>query len=118
MAKSPDKTIHLPDAKRPGEALIDLAQVFANRNATYGDNWESAGAFLKTLFPEGVKLSSLDDFVRIGVLVQVAAKLTRYAENWDKGGHTDSLNDLSVYAQILEYIDEQIRIRKAAGVPF
>ena len=40
-------------------------------------------------------------------------KIARYAENFDKGGHDDSLNDISVYAAMLRSID-----RKINEVPF
>ena len=68
-----------------------------------------SGALLLALFPEGVTLKTEDDFTRFKNLAQVADKLHRYAVNFEKGGHPDSLDDLAVYAQIQLYMDEVLK---------
>lgn len=36
----------------------------------------------------------------------IIIKLYRYANNWEKGGHQDSIHDMAVYCAILENIDQ------------
>ncbi len=35
------------------------------------------------------------------------AKMSRYAANWNAGGHADSLRDIAVYAAMLESLDAE-----------
>lgn len=95
--------------KKPDERLADAAKIFAERSVLYGENYLRHGMVLQALFPEGLKLQSLNDHNRFGLLTQVVAKMTRYCENFSKGGHEDSLDDLSVYAQMLNYVDGLIK---------
>jgi hypothetical protein len=37
----------------------------------------------------------------------MASKLARYANNFFTGGHADSLEDISVYAQMLREVDDK-----------
>jgi len=59
------------------------------------------------IFGEGgiPKINNDVDANRMGCLNMIVGKLIRYASNWDKGGHKDSLDDISVYAQMLNEID-------------
>lgn len=91
------------------EMLREAAATYEERNKLYGDNYKSFGIVMASLFPLGIRLLSVDDFNRFGVLVQVVSKLTRYAENFGRGGHDDSLLDLAVYSQMLRELDEEAR---------
>lgn len=91
--------------KRPDEMLKDLAAIFAERNPIYGDNFIYFGKIMLGLFPNGILLKTEDDFIRIGMFVQIVSKVSRYAPNLASGGHADSLDDISVYCQMLQYFD-------------
>lgn len=81
------------------------ADIYRERNKLYGDNYKRFGVIMATLFPNGLTLRSVADFNRFGILVQLVAKETRYAENFTRGGHDDSLDDTAVYAMMLKELD-------------
>lgn len=89
----------------PPEALRESARTYEERNAIYGDNYKFFGRVMSAMFPEGVQLSTPDDFNRFGVFVQVVSKITRYANQFGAGGHDDSLLDISTYAAMLRELD-------------
>lgn len=91
-----------------GEQLRKAAGIYDERNALYGDNYLRFGFIMERLFPDGLKIKTADDWNRLGMFVQASSKFTRYAANWDRGGHPDSLDDLSVYAQMLQEVDHLI----------
>jgi len=95
--------------KKPDELLIEASKTFQEKQAVYGDNYKKYGKTIDGFFPNGVTCSTIDDHNRFGILVQIITKLTRYCENFSKGGHDDSLNDISVYAAMLRSIDFEIR---------
>jgi hypothetical protein len=39
----------------------------------------------------------------------MTVKLSRYAANFEKGGHQDSVHDLGVYSFLLEDFDDRIK---------
>ena len=82
------------------DELRALADLFAERNATYGESYRQHGFLMKALFPEGVTLKTAEDFARFGVLNAIAGKLNRYSNNFKNGGHDDSLRDAAVYSII------------------
>ncbi len=93
----------------PDKRLERLAVLFLQRNAAYGASYLSHGKVMQALFPEGVTLRTEADHVRWGLLTEAVGKLGRYTARWDAGGHghqPDSLDDLSVYAQMLAFADE------------
>lgn len=88
--------------------LSDLGNLYAERNKLYGDNYKRFGETLMSHFPDGIELKNSDDFNRFALFCQVMHKLSRYARAMPSSGHSDSLNDLSVYAQMLgEWDDER-----------
>lgn len=87
------------------EMLRNAAKIYEERNKLYGDNYKRFGWIMNTLFPDGINLSHPEDFNRFGIFVQMVSKLTRYAQNFEKGGHSDSLDDLAVYAMMLRELD-------------
>lgn len=93
------------------EQLRKAAAIYEERNALYGDNYRRFGQVWVALFPDGISTTSSHDPVgdcnRLGILVQVVSKLTRYCQNFNAGGHIDSLDDLIVYAAMLQELDSE-----------
>jgi hypothetical protein len=85
--------------------LREAASTYEQRNKVYGDNYKKFGVVMSALFPEGLVVNSVDDWNRLGTLVQKVSKLTRYIENYSKGGHPDSLLDDIVYTSMLSELD-------------
>lgn len=101
-------------AKLPNESLSECAATYKERNAIYKDNFLRIGRALAAMFgPDGVNLRTEDDYNRFNLLCQTISKLSRYIPNFASGGHPDSLHDLSVYAAMLNYVDE---LSKEKGV--
>lgn len=98
-----------PKVGTPPAFLRDAATIYEQRNKLYGDNYKHFGPSLSALFPNGLTVKSPHDFNRLGLLVQVFSKLTRYAQNFERGGHEDSLDDLAVYAMMLKEIDRGVK---------
>jgi hypothetical protein len=94
------------------DMLRNAAKIYEDRNKIYGDNYKRFGEIMHSLFPNGLTLHNADDFNRFGVFVQVVSKATRYAENFVRGGHSDSLDDAAVYAMMLQELDSEYRNRK------
>lgn len=89
--------------------MREQGEVFEERAKQYGDNYKEIGAMLDALFPEGLSVDNPDDFNRLGVLIQMCSKLTRYTNAFRRGeGHDDSLADLAVYTTMLREIDQEI----------
>lgn len=95
MSKVPDK-------------LRSAADLFAERNAIYGDNWRNVGHAMAALFPDGVTLKTPEDFQRFHLFELKMVKLSRYAKSFGDGGHRDSIRDDGVYSFLLEAVDEEI----------
>jgi hypothetical protein len=89
-----------PDA---GERLMALARMRNERKALYGDNYIRAGYAMAFMLGK-IELRTPRDYIRMGLLVQEFSKLSRYSVQWEKG-HPDSLDDISVYAQLLQEVD-------------
>ena len=98
-----------PTQKEAYKVLRQAADTYAKRNLVYGDNYKLVGNVMAALFPEGVTLRTPEDHNRFHIFMLEIVKMTRYTENWDKGGHEDSMLDLSVYAAILVEIDREAK---------
>lgn len=86
--------------------LKEKAQLFAQRHAIYGDNYKRFGPiFSRLMHGQNIEPRSSHDMSRLGILVQIVSKITRYAENFNRGGHDDSLDDIAVYAMMLKELD-------------
>ncbi len=94
-----------------GDRLRHHGEIFDQRNALYGENYKNFGKVMVGMFPSGLLLQSADDFTRFGLLVQAISKDTRYAAQFMKGGHVDSLDDGSVYRTMLNEVDHMIKER-------
>lgn len=87
------------------EMLREAAATYEERNKLYRDNYLHFGIVMRGFFHRSVTLETVEDFNRMGVLVQVVSKISRYCENFEKGGHDDSLLDMAVYSQMLRELD-------------
>lgn len=93
------------------QALSELGTLYEERAALYGDNYKKFGHSLHAIMGTTV-LRTPDDYNRFGILVQIFSKFTRYAEQFENGGHADSLDDTSVYCQMLQELDAELKARK------
>jgi hypothetical protein len=99
--------------KRASDLLEESAEVYRQRNSVYGDNYLTFGKVMEQMFNCGLVISAENDWNRLGILVQMVAKLTRYTANFHKGGHDDSLLDLATYTAMLREIDLDIATTKS-----
>ena len=88
------------------ERLELLSRIFKARDAVYGKNYIDIGFVLAGFFANGITLKTPKDFARFASFVAIAVKAGRYAACFTTGGHNDSLDDLSVTAQLLRDLDE------------
>lgn len=96
----------LPIGNRVVASLHAAADIFEERNKVYGDNFLHFGKTMAGIFPRGLKLETEEEFNRFCIFVQVVSKATRYGQSFKRGGHQDSLDDISVYSQMLAEIDK------------
>jgi hypothetical protein len=97
------------EPKTVPEMLRDAAEIYEQRNTVYGDNYKNFGKWVNGLFPHGIMAFGEHDINRLGVLVQILSKLSRYVQNFGDGGHKDSLDDLVVYVMMLQELDNERR---------
>tara|TARA_R110000751_G_scaffold8688_4_gene33778 strand:+ start:3429 stop:3749 length:321 start_codon:yes stop_codon:yes gene_type:complete len=95
-------------SQNAGARLKGLAKIFIDRSKLYKDGYTRNGEILKALFPKGIDQNNEDDLNRYVLVVYMVTKMVRYADNFEKGGHEDSLDDLAVYAQILNSLDLEL----------
>jgi hypothetical protein len=89
-------------SKTVPELLLTAAQTYDERSRVYGDTYKNFGGAIAAMFPNGLTVKSADDWNRLGVMVMAVGKLTRYAAQFENGGHKDSAHDLINYAAMLE----------------
>jgi len=89
------------------QLLNQSAKTYAERNAVYGDTYKMHGDVVQALFPDGIEIDNKDDHNRFAILTMIIGKLTRYSVNFYEGGHQDSIHDISVYAAMLEELDNE-----------
>lgn len=97
-------------SKDAADLMEEAMKTFEAKSDEYGSTYHQFGHIMKALFPEGVTVQKVDDWNRLGVLVQIVGKLARYTINFRAGGHQDSIHDIGVYAFMLEELD---LVRKA-----
>ncbi len=92
--------------KRPDVRLQELSELFKQRNALYGDTYKRHGDILMALFSGVVPEATCPiDACRLAIINTMCSKLSRYVSNWE-AGHKDSMDDISVYAQMICELDE------------
>lgn len=87
------------------QALSDLGALYEERNKVYKDNYMHFGKTLLGMFPAGITLETEEEFNRFALFVQSLHKMSRYAKTIKTGGHPDSLDDATVYSQMLQEYD-------------
>lgn len=92
------------------EHLHGLADLFAERNAVYKDNFRMVGKIMEAMFPDGIKLVTQDEHNKFHLFMLAIVKLSRYAINYEKG-HKDSLDDLIVYFSMVAALDHEAAAR-------
>jgi len=103
---------------KPQDSLRQSADVFEERGRVYGDAYKNFGHVLMALRPNGFAIRNIEDANRLGVLTQIVMKIARYANQFEAGGHDDSLLDLSTYAAMLRELDADGRAKFEAPFPF
>lgn len=93
------------------DVLASGAETFNRNNPAYGNNWEKVGIVMATMYPDGLMLKTADDHARYHIFSWIVGKLTRYGHQFSKGGHRDSIHDISVYAAMLEALDLDVADR-------
>ena len=88
-----------------GDLLLDAVQTFEERQLVYSDNYKRLANAMVAMYPNGLNISTQEDWCRIYFFLAMVTKLSRYATNWHKG-HKDSLMDTAVYAAMLAAFDE------------
>jgi hypothetical protein len=93
--------------RHPIDCLEEALFTFKERNKQYGDNYLTHGKVMTALFPDGIKLETVEDWNRFGIVNMIVAKLTRYAQAWPRVNKStlDSVHDLGVYSFMLEALD-------------
>lgn len=91
--------------KDAADLMQEAMETFRERGKVYGKNYYQFGDVMCAIFPDGLEAKTVQDWRRLGVLVQIVGKLTRYSNNFSKGGHQDSIHDTGVYSFMLEELD-------------
>lgn len=105
--KKPKAKLQVGSIKRTAaDILEEAADTFRQRNAVYGDNFLRVGNMMAAMFPDGLTLKTQQEWNRAHMLLMAVVKQSRYATNWGKGGHKDSIHDAAVYCAMLEMIDD------------
>ena len=93
------------------EILEENIQVRTERNDSYGEEtfggcYKQHGHVQSMLFPDGFTIHDAHNMSRMGCLNMIIGKLVRYCNQFENGGHADSLSDIQVYAAMLQELDE------------
>lgn len=103
VGSSTERVVSVPDA------LSSLGAIYRERNAVYGDTYKNFGGVMRGFFPNQVTLATAEEWNRMALFFHCADKLARYAGAFKAGGHVDSLDDNSVYSQMLQEYDALLR---------
>jgi hypothetical protein len=107
----------MPDYPRTvPEFLNDAIKMYHDKGEEYGHTYWTFGKVMEALMPGGLTVRTADDWSRLAIVNQIVGKLIRYLHCWTDP-NTEELDDLGVYAFILEHIDDSIRHRndRASG---
>lgn len=91
------------------DVLEEAAITFRERNKIYNDNYVRLGNALHAFFPHGLEIKTAQDWTRFYFFMLMLVKLSRYATNFEGGGHHDSSLDTCVYAAMLHAWDKDLR---------
>lgn len=102
-----------PPQKRDVPELMEEAiKTYRKKNQDYGDSYKIIGHVMEKIFPKGITLNNASEFNRIGALILILTKITRYANLFSKekinfDSKNDTVMDLGVYSFILSYLEEE-----------
>lgn len=85
--------------------LKEMIETSEQRGSLYGKSYEKFGDVAMALWPNGIAVKSKDDFVKLGIIVQIIGKLVRYTGA--EGGHVDSAHDMAVYSAMLQLVTKE-----------
>jgi hypothetical protein len=97
-------------SKTVPERLRDAAALFEKRNKSYGGNYRLMGRVMHEIYPNGLTIKTPEEWLRLMLQVHRVTKETRYAQNFGRGGHADSLEDMAVYAIMAAETDEMVEL--------
>lgn len=100
----------------PHDYLNDCSETYHAKHKIYGNNFLIIGKAMEAIFPEGLTIKTADDWNRIHLFLLNMVKVTRYANNYNTGGHEDSLRDSIVYQSMLQFVDEMIQEEKVRKI--
>lgn len=82
------------------EIFDKMKETFNERGKIYGNNYQKIGDVMYSLFPQGLKLTTPDEWNKFHLWFIALVKMTRLAStNFD---HADSAHDIAVYGVMLE----------------
>lgn len=90
--------------------------LYQERNKLYGDSYHRFGRAMDALMPNGITVKGTADWNRLGVIVQIMNKLTRYTQDFNSP-HEDSVSDMIVYSAMLQELDD-IRREEHDDIPY
>jgi hypothetical protein len=99
------------------DRLTDMANLARSRNAEYGGNYQIMGPAMAAMYPDGLRVRTVEEWTRLCLQVMRVLKETRYARNFERGGHEDSMHDLAVYAAMAAETDEASSHRRGSVTP-
>jgi len=91
--------------KNAADILTEMAETFRERNKVYGDNYKRVGDVMIALFPDGVTVSTAEEFNKWHLFELMIVKLTRFANS--NLTHIDSIHDCAVYAAMVQSLTEK-----------
>jgi len=91
------------------DVLKQAEETYRERNKTYGDNYQRLGHAMHAMFPAGLTIKTPEDWTRLYLYFLTVVKMSRYATQFEVGGHHDSTLDASVYAAMLHAWDKDLK---------
>jgi len=85
-----------------------LESLYQKKNEAYGDAYNKFGDVMEKIFPNGLKVESRSDWIRLGLYIQFVEKILRIGnltfnstkDNFES--KQDSCDDLSVLSQMMK----------------
>jgi hypothetical protein len=87
--------------------LRRMLETYTERRASYGPSEQRFADVMLAFFPDGLTIERREDWVRFGLFVQIASKLSRYSRDFHEP-HVDSIHDMGPYTAMLEAEDRRV----------
>jgi hypothetical protein len=95
------------DAFPAGPELVAVMATCCERRASYGPSEQRFADMMVAMFPDGLTLTTHQDWVRYGIFHQLVSKLSRYCKDFHHP-HLDSSHDFVGYGSMLAAEDRKI----------